>query len=205
MPTRKVPLITDQYYHIFNRGVARQPMFKEVRDYKRFIKTMQYYQHVKPKLRFSDYLNSKDKNLPNLEKTVEIIAYCLMPNHFHFLLRQKVGKGISDFVRISANSYDRVGPLMQGKFKAILVETDEQLLHLSRYIHLNPTSSFVTNDLEKYYWSSYLEYTSEAALPICEKETILSFFSSQEAYRQFVLDQENYARKLTEIEHLLSE
>lgn len=136
-----------------------------------------------------------------------------MPNHFHFLLRQKQKNGVSTFAANFTNSYtryfntkhERVGPLFQGLFKAVRVESDEQLMHISRYIHLNPISSFLVEPdrLENYQWSSYPEYVVPSSKNnITNKEIVLGLFSSRKAYKQFVLDQVDYARRLEQIKHL---
>ena len=134
-----------------------------------------------------------------------------MPNHFHFLLQQKVDGGITDFVSKISNSYtkyfntknQRIGPLLQGEFKSVYIETNEQLIHVSRYIHLNPLVSFLTDNLETYQWSSYLEYLKEVKNNTCSKGIILDQFKSPQDYKQFVLDQENYGKKLEMIKHQL--
>ena len=132
-----------------------------------------------------------------------------MPNHFHYLLQQKVDGGITEFVSKISNSYtkyfntknERVGPILQGEFKSVLVETDEQLIHLSRYIHLNPLVSYLTDNLESYPWSSHPEYVGINRTSFCSKDIILKQFKSSEDYKQFVLDQEDYGRKLERIKH----
>lgn len=144
------------------------------------------------------------------------MCYCLMPNHFHFLLRQEVDGGISKFLGLFQNSYtryfntknDRVGQLFLDTFKNVLVEKEEQLLHLSRYIHLNPYSSKVVenlNDLYKYEWSSLGEYIGGSEDYICEKDMVLSSFKTKESYKKFVSDRAEFQRELKQIENLLIE
>ena len=136
-----------------------------------------------------------------------------MPNHFHFLIKQLKDGGITEFVSKLSNSYtkyyntkyNRVGPLLQGEFKAVLIESDDQLIHVSRYIHLNPIASFLVKDLKNYRWSSYPEFTGEIKDGFCAKEEILSFFKSPKDYEKFVLDQVDYAQKLELIKHQLLE
>ena len=213
MPYRKVPLITNEYYHIYNRGVAKLPIFSDKRDYDRFWNTLYYYQFCGPKPQFSQIKRFKDVGFENNQKIVEILCYCLMPNHFHFLIRQLQEKGISEFMNKFANSFtkyfntrhDRVGPLLQGQFKAIRVESDEQLLHLSRYIHLNPIMSYLVKDLNFYPWSSYVEYINGSDDVLCNKELILGMFRTPQQYEQFVLDQVDYAKSLKMIEHKILE
>jgi len=143
---------------------------------------------------------------------VEIICYCLMPNHFHFLLKQTTDNGIREFVRKATDSYakyfnilhDRTGPLFQGNFKAVRIENNNQLLHVSRYIHLNPVTAYLTEEPSEYRWSSYREY-AENISRICSKDIVLSQFRSPRAYQRFVIDLADYTKKINRIEHLLLE
>lgn len=212
MPSRVHPLVNGEYYHIFNRGVDKMNIFRNSYGFQRFHKTMLYYQILGPKPRFSLFApttNLIDKN----KKIVEIICFCLMPNHFHFLLKQLVDGGITEFISKLSNSYTkyfnikhkRVGPLFQGEFKSVLVESNEQLLHLSRYIHLNPLVSGLIKDLGNYSWSSYPEYTELSTQNICAKEIILNQFKSPKDYQKFILDQADYGKELEFIKHQLIE
>ncbi len=209
MSGRIVSPVNGELYHIFNRGVAKMPIYSNFFDYRHFLDTVIYYQIDGPKPRFSFFRNKPlllDKN----KKIVEIISYCLMPNHFHFILRQNRENGITEFIGKISNSYTkyfntknkRIGHLFQGEFRSVRVESDEQLLHLSRYIHLNPVVGYVTKDLMSYRWFSYLEYLGLKD-GICLKDPILGQFKSPEAYQQFVLDQVGYAKELESIKHKL--
>ena len=169
---------------------------------------MLYYQLQGPKPRFSIF-NPENIHLDPSRKTVEIICHCMMPNHFHLLLQQKVEGGITEFISKLSNSYtkyfntknQRLGPLLQGEFKAVHVQSDDQLIHLSRYIHLNPLVGYVTKSLDQYPWSSYLEYTDKEKTNFFLKEIILGQFKSIPEYIQFVLDQKDYGKKLEAIKH----
>lgn len=186
------------------------PIFRNVFDYRRFINTMIYYQIEGPKPKFSRFLPSTTI-LNKKNKIVEIVCYCLMPNHFHFLLKQTRDGGITEFVSKVSNSYTkyfntknrREGPLLQGEFKSVYVESNEQLLHLSRYIHLNPLVGYLIKDLEDYKRSSYLEYLGVSNTDICSKAIIMDQFKSTSEYRQFVLDREDYGKQLEAIKHQL--
>lgn len=210
MPYRRVPFVNGEYYHIFNRGVGQMTIFPNQFDYKHFLKTTLYYQIEGPKPKYSIFASTTTA-LDESKKIVEIISYCFMLNHFHFLLRQERGGGIIEFVRKLCNSYakyfniknTRVGSLFQGEFKAVHVGTEEQLLHLSRYIHLNPLVSYVTIDLESFKWSSYREFVGIDNTKICIKDVVLSHFKSVEDYKSFVRDQEDYGKKLEAIKHQL--
>ena len=224
MPTnRKVVFVNDEIYHVFNRGVEKRPTFINKWELKRAILTLDYYRFAKLPIKLSKFLilpNSDQTKLlesikKDCEKLVEIICFCLMPNHFHFLLKQKVDKGIPIFISNFTNSYtkyfntrnERVGPLFQGIFKAVRIESEEQLIHVSRYIHLNPVSSFLIKpeDLENYEWSSYPEYLDLMNRSIVDKEIVVGLFSSLEKYKKFVLDQVDYARTLEKIKHMALE
>lgn len=224
MPTREIPLVTGETYHVLNRGTASVPIFKSKYDYRRFLRATLYYQNVQIPVKFSKLINMakpiRDGIMKQLKEEkdcwVEINAYCLMPNHYHLLVKQTKDNGIFNFVRRLSSSYshyfnkknERKGGLFEGRFKAVRVETGAQLLHLSRYIHLNPYSSFLVNDLESlldYSFSSLPEYLGRTKTDICQKEAILNQFSNPEDYEKFALDQADYQRSLEEIKHQLLE
>ncbi len=220
---RKVIFANNEIYHIFNRGVERKSIFTDNREYNRAITTFNYYHFLKPTLSLSRVLNfnleKKQNFLQQLTQTnkklVEIICYCLMPNHFHLLIKQMQENGISRFMNNFANSYtryydtrhDRIGPLFEGIFRAIRIETNDQLLYVDRYIHINPTTSFIIKekDLDMYPWSSLPEYLNLSKEEICDKDIILDQFPDRESYRKFVHDQVDYAQKLKKITHLILE
>lgn len=208
MPGRIVPLVNGDFYHIFNRGGDKRNIYVQPRDYLRFQKTFYYYKFIGPKPKFSQFGKSNlFKPLLN-EKFVEIIAFCLMPNHFHFLIKQIKENGISRFISQLSNSYTkyfntkykRVGALMQGVFKSVRIETDEQLIHVSRYIHLNPVVSGLVKQPEQYNWSSYLEYINQNP-NFCSIDEVLNLFKTPQKYQKFVEDQVGYASKLEIIKH----
>lgn len=116
-----------------------------------------------------------------------------------------MAKFTNSYTKYFNTRHERVGPLVQGLFKSIWVEDDEQLIHLSRYIHLNPVMSYLTTekDLASYRWSSFPEYLGISGF--CEKQTVLSHFKSKSDYRQFVYDQISYKRNLDKIKELILE
>src|SRR3989344_3162645 len=211
MPYRKEALETNYFYHFFNRGVEKRDIYLEDKDYIRFLSLIKYYRILGPKIRFS--LFNPQAHLVGDSNIVEVVAYCLMPNHFHFILKQTQENGISRFISDLCNrytsyfnvKYNRVGPLFQGNFKAILVDSEEYLLHLSRYIHLNPHSAYMINDPKLYQWSSIAEYLGSSNESLCRKEEVLSNFSVTNTYLNFVDDYRNYALNLESINHLLLE
>ena len=220
---RKVVFANDQIYHVFNRGVDRRSVFLTNWEYSRVIETIKYYRFSDLPFRLSKLLNlpqaQRIKVLSDIqsdnEKLVEIISFCIMPNHFHLMLKQLKEGGISKFISNLTNSYtkyfntkhERVGPLFEGIFKAVIVETDEQLIHLSRYIHLNPVSSFIIQekDLENYPWSSLPEYLGKSEENFCKKETVMDLFKNIKDYKKFIMDQISYAKELEKIKHIALE
>lgn len=223
MPGRLIPIVTNQTYHIFNRGIDHRPTFPNSIQLKRAINVINYYRFSNLPISLSKFLKTSKETRENImldlrkknSKLVEIFSYCLMPNHFHFLVKQLQDKGISRFMANFQNSYtryfntqeERTGPLFLDQFKSVIIETDEQFLHVSRYIHLNPLTSFVVKDfdsLKEYSWSSLSEYRENTPV-ICELNSILNFFKQKEDYLSFVKDQANYQRELHIIKHLLLE
>jgi len=223
MSIRKIPLRTGYIYHIFNRGINHAPIFYSKRDYQRFTNLISYYRWGDNPVKYSRFQTLSDEIKNEIrqnskEKLVSFISNCLIPNHFHFVLRQEKENGISYFVNRFLAAYTkffntkhkRSGPLFENRFKAVLVETDEQLIHLVRYIHLNPYSSGVVKslrDLLSYPWSSLQEYLDPQVIGICdEKEIVLKLFkNNREAFKKFTLDQAEYQKRLDKIKHLIQE
>lgn len=219
MALRKITIATGQYYHIFNRGVARNPIFFSNKDYERFLTSMNYYQYKDPPMRLSYFLNlqlnDKDKVLREMndknQKIVSISCYSLMLNHYHLLLKQEEDSGIKKFICRAVNGYvkylnirnKRVGPLFQGAFKAVRVETDEQLIHLSRYIHLNPVAGYLVNfeKILNYKWTSLGQYLTEVK-SFVDKDFIINHFGNKDKYFMFIKDFEDYKKSFADIEYL---
>jgi putative transposase len=224
MPRRKTPLINGQTYHIYNKGINSQPLFTNKWEYKRALLAINFYKYGFQDFKLSDFLTlSKNKQKDILAEAesdnndlVKILSFCLMPNHFHLLVRQEKESGISMFMKRFQSSYchyfnnrqKRKGTVFMGPFKAVLIETEEQLLHISRYIHLNPYSASLVKEifeLEIYPWSSYKEYLSPGENNISDSKDVLSYFGSTNKYRDFVSDHADYQRTLERIKHLIIE
>lgn len=184
---------------------------------------LNFYRFMKPPLRFSHYnrLKLKEKarfleSLASSEKLVEIYSFSLMPNHFHLLLEQVKEEGISKFVSNFQLAYARYfnirnkrdGSLFQSMFKAVRIETDEQLLHVSRYIHLNPLTSYILRlptELEIYPWNSFTAYIGKGDMPFVEKGQILGLMGGVKNLKRFTYNQIDYQRDLDKIKHQLLE
>ncbi|MCG2725470.1 MAG: transposase [Elusimicrobia bacterium] len=202
--------VTDNIYHIFNKSIAKFVIYNKEADFQRMIDVMDYYQLSKNSIKFSKYKKTlKDEN-PFYKKLsgvnlVEIISYCIMPTHFHMILKQKTKNGIPLFIKKVCDSYtryfnikhNRKGPLWEGKYKNVLIKTDVQLLHLTRYLHLNPVTSFLINKPEEWKHSSYLEFLNRKERKICSFSSVLDI--NPENYKNFVEDRILYQRDLANI------
>jgi len=189
MPYRKFEFHADQYYHVYNRGNNFQPIFFGCENYVYFLRQLRKY--LTP-------------------DQVEIVAYCLMPNHYHLLVYLKTDD-LSGLMQRFALSYTkainerfgRVGALFQGRFKAIHVDREAYLLHLSRYIHANPVAAGLTKLPEEWEFSSYREFVGLRKGTLPKPDIVLAQFASSNTYRAFT---EAYvANDQRLIEHLLLE
>lgn len=204
--------VKDSYYHVYNRGNDQRLIFLDDEDYNMFY----YYLFVylapleKSARRYKEVpLRLAHKNLSG---DVTLISYCLMPNHYHFLLHQQSLDGISRLMKQLTNAYTqyfndkykRTGPLFSGRYKAVHVTKDDYLTHLTRYIHLNPVVAGLTSTPD-YHWSSYSEFTDPSPRNLTHPKDILTRFPSIYMYKRFVLDQKDYAKKLDRLKHLTIE
>jgi putative transposase len=173
MPYRKTNIATGNYYHVFNRGVNKQTIFFSDDNCRYSLRLIGKYAE-----KFS----------------VQVVAYCLMPNHYHLLIRQDSDVPISKFIQGTFNSYvqalnkqqSRSGPLFEGRFKHVLVDRDEYLLHLMRYIHLNPVTANLTARPEDWPYSNYQEFTERRNERLVDLSIRDLFFASASDYESFV-------------------
>ncbi len=197
---RKTKFQIGEYYHIFNRGVDKRDVFIDDKDYIRFIRSMREFNDIKitGSLYKKKNLEKKGVELPIGSSTpqrplVEIICYSLLPNHYHFLLKQlqedgiikflhKLGTGYSNFFNFK---YKRSGSLFEGRFEDIHVKTDEYLIYLSGYINGNPEIHKIVK-AEDWPWSSYLDYLNLRDGTLCSKNIILDDFKNIDEYKKYV-------------------
>ncbi|MCM8785631.1 MAG: transposase [Candidatus Omnitrophica bacterium] len=197
----------ENYYHIFTKSIAGYKIFVKERDYRRMQEIIWYYRYERMK-RFSK-ADDFTKEICG-DKLVKIVSYCIMPTHLHFIIGEEKKEGISKFMANILNSYtryfnllhNRKGPLWESRFKKVLVETDDQLLHLTRYIHLNPTTARLIEKPEDWRFSSYREFLNfDTYLKICEFDDLVDIDEKQ--YKKFVEDNIDYQRQLHKIKKLI--
>lgn len=195
-----------RYAHTFNRGLDKRVIFLENSYYERFLLcTMLSRLSKAPGATI--FLKQQDlKILPPESKfeeiwgppLVNILSYCLMPNHFHFLLKELIPRGISKFMTRLGDAYtkyfnarnEREGRLFTGSYKQVGIENNEQLIHTDRYIHINPSTSSHTKvpikQLPNYPWSSLPSYLRQKRDLLVQPEEVLAFFQSPKDYWDFI-------------------
>lgn len=221
---RADPLENDEVYHVMNKSIAGYKIFSNEKDYQRFLQGLRYFSIDEPLPKLSEFLERSDVNqigferclqeyFDNAKQCIQIIAYCLMPTHFHLIVKQLRNNGISSTISKMSNSYARYlntkikrhGPLWMGRFKSVLIVSDEQLLHVTRYLHLNPTTANLVKAPEDWPWSSYAEYINpnQVKYPLCQFSELMDIKPGH--YRKFAEDHKNFQKELGKIKQLILE
>jgi putative transposase len=202
----KTFITSDNYYHVFNRGVSKQTLFYDNVDYARFLFLLLYLQspisfpqvgrNVGSFLKKKDFrIQEKTKDEIIEKRFVEIINFCIMPNHFHITVKALSDDGVSKYMQKVSNAYAKYfntryhksGHVFQGSYKARLVTTDKQFMYLSAYIHRNPNELINwKGESLSYPWSSYQDYTHNRWGRLLNHEPITGTFNSPEDYREYV-------------------
>ena len=217
---RKDPFITGQYYHLYNRGIDKKVIFNSEKDYKRFIILM-YLANSNQSFRLDHIFDRENKVFHEIfdinrdEVIVSVGAWCLMPNHFHILIKQEVDGGITRFMKKLSTGYamyfnkinERQGSLFSGPFKSSLVGVDDNYMRqLFAYIHLNPLKlnfpdwknnknnldkEEIKKLLDSYKYSSYQDYIEidRVEKKILNSDNFPDYFHEQHSFQRFV---ENY-------------
>lgn len=181
-------------YHIYNRGVEKRDIFSDQDDIDRFFLSMNEFNTIEAIGSIYQYSFNKNSRLRTPSpKLVEIVAYCLNPNHFHFILKQVSDKGIAKYMQrliggytnFFNGKYDRTGGLFQGAFKSVHINTDAYFMHLSAYVNLNNRVHQLRTPSPKLVRSSWLEYVSEGKGGVCVKDAVMSHFKDSEQYKKF--------------------
>lgn len=183
-----------EYFHIYNRGNAKQDIFLAASDYQFFF--LRLAQNIYPD---RNDLPRRARPLPT--GSFSLISYCFMPNHFHLLIRQNLenttgvlmARVCTSYSKYFNEKYHRVGHLFQDQFKQKHVPDNQYLLTLSAYIHQNPRKDGLVENALEYPWSSYAEYVSGKSGGWCEKQSVLDQFPDTGSYHQFVEGCDNLA------------
>ena len=221
VPNRKELLITNDIYHVFNKTIDTKPIFQDALYCRQFVDICRYYRSSMSIVGYSklplldrkklEFILKEIKNPDNFK--INVLSYCIMPTHFHFLLVQKVDGGIQSFVSNAVNSFTksfnkssaRIGPLFIPRFKYKRITTGEQLAHVSRYINLNPFSSNIVNsieDLKNYKWGSFKEIINKQ-YDLVDFQSLNKYCDTDSAkYIQFVLDNAGHQKNLEAVKYL---
>ena len=219
---RKVRLTENEYYHIYNRGVDKRNVFLDDFCFYRFYTSLILLNDIQDGLmeRYRDYQRTHPKAQPSeflrlsLRKEnplVKIVAYCLNPNHYHFILEQKKENGIEKFMHRIGTSYtmyfnkkyQRSGALFQGRFKSAQIKPNG-LLYLSAYVNCNSEIHGIAK-AEKYRWCSFPDYIGKRRDNLCSKKTILGDFKSGKEYFEFAKENMKAQKQKKEDEKLYFE
>ena len=212
MPSKNLRKIyqKNSYYHIYNRGVEKRNIFEDKQDYSVFLSYIKTYLTPKNEddlkaIVTDNNINCKEKDrarkllrLNNFNDQIQLICYCLMPNHFHFLIKQNSENSIDKlmnslgtrYTMFFNKKYNRVGPLYQSTYKAVLVESEQQLLWITHYIHRNPLENKTIPNNQP---SSLLEYLGLRKTDWIRPEEILDYFSKSNpslSYQTFIANSE---------------
>ncbi|MEK7228301.1 MAG: transposase [Patescibacteria group bacterium] len=192
---RKTPIVTGELYHIFNRGVDKRIIFSDEYDVERFMQSIRVFNTIDPI--GSIFEQQFNKEFVISKPLVTIVAYCLLSNHFHLILKQEVDNGISQYMkRLTGgytwyfnNKHKRSGALMQGSYKAVHIDSNEYLLYVSAYVNLNDKQSLGDRTAKLIRpRSSFNEYAenSYSDKQLClGKDIILGQFNNRTEYREF--------------------
>jgi putative transposase len=200
MPTRHIVKVyaPNRYYHVFNRGWNLSKIFLDDQDYVYFESL--FIRHLSP----TEQKDKFGKPYRHYANDVHLNAYCLMGNHFHLLLYQYSENGVFELMKSILTAYtmyfnrkyQRRGPLFESTFKAVIILDDSQLMHITRYIHLNH------RDYTHWPYSSYLDYSNSPRNWV-DSLPIINLFDSIEQYRKFVNDYSDMQRERDDIKHQL--
>ncbi len=198
---RKDPLVTGEYYHIYNRGVDKRDIFANIHDLKRFTVSVLEFNKVLPVGSIQKVQKPKKqvdvRRLPE-ENLVSIVCYCFNPNHFHFILKQNIDGGISEFFKRLLGGYTkyfnikykRSGSLFQGKFKSNLIKDEEYFLKIRPYVNYNYLIHDIPPEKNNLVLASGTEYDSLKFNLVSESEALklLDFYGDNKNFKKECMD-----------------
>lgn len=200
----------EYYYHIYNRGVDKRSVFMSDKDYERFLLSLELFNSQEPILSIRERLsiieqeNDKENFLINtgVEPLVKIVSYCLLPNHFHLLLKQLVDEGISEFMRRIGGytsyfnlKYSRSGALFQGRYKRKEIIDSYSIMKLICYINGNSEIHRIC-PVDKWNWNSHFYFIGEKQSKIISSDDIKKYFDSVDDYKDTLKQVISYCKKI---------
>jgi len=188
---KNTTFVTGEFYHIYNRGVDKRNVFSDATDLDRFLKSTVEFNVVEPVgSLFELSFVKENKKKPN-KRLVDMVCYCLNPNHYHFVLRQKIDGGISEYMKRLGGytkyfniRYKRSGALFQSVFQSSYIDSNNYLLRASAYVNLNNRVHQLGRETSKCR-SSWAEYMGSVPAELCEKNIILKQFKNVREYKIF--------------------
>ena len=195
-----IQVMDENIYHIYNRGIEKRDIFVDRGDYIRFLNILCFFNDVNP-VDFFNLSKGGSTSLAEVEppdqakKLVEILCFCLMPNHYHFILKSLTENGIANFMKKLGTGYtmyfnkkyQRSGHLFQGRYKHREINSEDGFMYLSGYIHLNHVIAKIVNLPEEYKYSSYLDFLGQKNYDFLSANK--DFMDAKpEAYKKFVLE-----------------
>lgn len=206
MPKKNIIKVygADQYYHIYNRGGNRTDIFRESNDYYYFLSLLKRHLSDETKMDSSGRLFSKYDN------EIELVAFCLMPNHFHMLCYLKEPLGVVHLMRSIMTAYTmyfnkkykHTGKLYEGVFLASRIDNDAYLWQVSRYIHLNPSDAGF--DFRNYDYSSMSYFSGAKHASWLHPERLVATDTDIQEYAEFVSDYETMHRDMKFLKNILA-
>jgi REP element-mobilizing transposase RayT len=213
MAIRKTKFVNNYFYHIFNRGTDKRDIFLDHNDISRFFQGMNEFNVINPiGSIYQNSFNLLRSKASNDKKLVNFVCYCLNPNHYHFILEQIVDNGIEKFMQRLGTGYTkffnhkhkRSGNLFQGKFKAVLIDSNEYLLHVSAYINLNDKVHQLRSLASKSSWDEYIKNNYNDCT-FFRKDVVLNQFNNKEEYKKFAEESLKDIKERKEMEKFLLE
>jgi putative transposase len=230
MPRKPREIQVGNIYHLINRGVEKRTIFRKDQDYSRFILALEFFNDQNPiglwnlieRFTPSDLHKRLERSREKpKDRLVDLLAFALMPNHYHLVAQEITPNGISLFMQKLGGyasyfnkQYDRVGSLFQSRFKSVLIKDDTQLYTIFAYVHTNPVelvepgwkefevqnTSHALQYLQEYRWSSYLDYIGKPNFPmVSQRERFLNFYGDEKKCQDAVEDWVKYKAKKTKI------
>ena len=209
---RREKIEIGEYYHVFNRGVEKRRIFYQKADYKRFLESLMFFNTNKPSWLVNDIRDTGlDFEPDSEERLVDVVAYCLNPNHFHLVLKENKENGVATFMKKVCTGYamyfnkknKRAGVLFQGRFKSVHIESNDLLLYISAYVNCNSEIHGIEK-ATRYPWSSFSGYVGLYE-DFCQKNIVLDQFKNAKEYEDFCLEKVIGMKEKKKIENAILE